>query len=50
MGDPGSVPEVGRSPAEGNGAVHSGILAWTIPRVEEPGRLQAIGLQRVGHG
>ena len=31
-------------------AIHSTItLAWKIPRVEEPGRLQSIGLQRVRH-
>ena len=24
-------------------ATHSGILAWSIPRTEEPGRLQSIG-------
>ena len=30
-------------------ATHSGILAWKIPWTEEPGRLQFIGLQRVGH-
>ena len=28
---------------------HSRILAWEIPETEEPGRLQSIGLQRVGH-
>jgi len=28
---------------------HSSILAWRIPWTEEPGRLQAIGLQRVTH-
>ena len=28
---------------------HSSILAWRIPWPEEPGRLQSIGLQRVGH-
>ena len=28
---------------------HSGILAWRIPRTEEPGKLKAIELQRVGH-
>ena len=28
---------------------HSSILAWKIPWMEEFGRLQAIGLQRVGH-
>jgi len=30
-------------------AIHSSILAWTIPWMEEPGRLQPMGLQRVGH-
>ena len=30
-------------------ATHSSILAWRIPRMEEPGRLQSMGLQRVGH-
>ena len=29
-------------------ATHSSILAWRIPWTEEPGRLQSIGLQRVG--
>ena len=28
---------------------HSSILAWKIPWAEEPGRLQSMGLQRVGH-
>ena len=28
---------------------HSSILAWRIPWVEKPGRLQSIGSQRVGH-
>ena len=28
-------------------ATHSSILAWRIPRIEEPGRLQSMGLQRV---
>ena len=28
---------------------HSSILAWRIPRMEEPGRLQSMGWQRVGH-
>ena len=31
-------------------ATHSNILAWRIPWTEEPGRLQSMGLQRVGHG
>ena len=30
-------------------ATHSSILAWKIPWMEEPGRLQSMGLQRVGH-
>ena len=30
-------------------ATHSSILAWRIPRTEEPGRLQFMGIQRVGH-
>ena len=31
-------------------ATHSSILAWRIPRAEEPGRLQFMGSQRVGLG
>ena len=30
-------------------ATHSSILAWKIPWMEEPGKLQSMGLQRVGH-
>ena len=30
-------------------APHSSTLAWKIPRMEEPGRLQSIGSLRVGH-
>ena len=30
-------------------ATHSSILAWRIPRTEEPGRLQSTGSQRFGH-
>ena len=36
-------------PLEKGMATHSSILAWRIPWTEEPGRLQSIGLQRVGH-
>ena len=36
-------------PLEKGMAIHSSILAWRIPWTEEPGRLQSIGLQRVGH-
>ena len=46
--DPGSIPGLGRSPGEGM-ATHSSILAWRIPRTEEPGGLQYIGWQRAGH-
>ena len=28
---------------------HSSILAWRTPQTEEPGRLQSVGSQRVGH-
>ena len=30
-------------------AAHSSILAWKIPWMEEPGRLQFMGSQRIGH-
>ena len=30
-------------------ATHFSILAWEIPRTEEPGRLQSMGLPGVGH-
>ena len=30
-------------------AICSSILAWKIPWTEEPGRLQSVGSQRVGH-
>ena len=30
-------------------ATHSSILAWRIPCTEEPGRLQSMRWQRVGH-
>ena len=30
-------------------AIHSSTLAWKIPWMEEPDRLQSMGLQRVGH-
>ena len=36
-------------PLEEEMATHSSILAWKIPWTEEPGRLQSIGLQRVGY-
>ena len=36
-------------PLEKGMATRSSILAWKIPQTDEPGRLQFIGLQRVGH-
>ena len=30
-------------------ATHSSILAWRVPWTEEPGGLQSMGSQRVGH-
>ena len=37
-------------PLEKGMATHSSILDWEIPWTEEPGRLQSMGSQRVGHG
>ena len=36
-------------PLEKGMATHSGVLAWRIPWREEPGGLQSMGWQRVGH-
>ena len=36
-------------PLEKEMATHSSILAWKISWMEEPGRLQSMGSQRVGH-
>ena len=47
-GDAGLIPGSGTSPGEGM-VTHSRILAWTIPGTEEPGGLQSMGSQRVGH-
>ena len=35
-------------PLEQEMATHSSTIAWKIPWTEEPGRLQSMGLQRVG--
>ena len=44
------VPSLGREdPLEEEMAADSSILAWRIPRIEEPGGLQSMGCQRVGH-
>ena len=37
------------NPLEKEMATHYSILAWKIPWAEESGRLQSMGLQRVGH-
>ena len=37
------------NPLEKEMATHSSILAWRFSWMEEPGRLQSMGLQRVGH-
>ena len=44
------APSLGQedSPEKGM-ATHSSILAWRIPRTEEPGGLQSIGSQTVGY-
>ena len=45
------VGSLGREdPLEKETAAHSSVLAWEIPRTEEPGRLQSIGSQKVRHG
>ena len=36
-------------PLEEDMAAHSGILAWRIPWTEEPGGLQSMGSQSIGH-
>ena len=46
--DMGSIPGSRRSPGEGM-AIHSSVLAWRIQQTEESGRLQSIGLHRVGN-
>ena len=47
-GDLGSIPGSGRFPGEGNGNPLQ-YSCLEIPRAEEPGRLQSMGSQRVGH-
>ena len=43
------VQSLGGDLLEKEMATHSSILAWKIPWIEEPGRLQSMGSQRVGH-
>ena len=46
-GDPGSIHPW--EDLEKEMVTHASIPAWTIPGTEEPGRLQSMGSQRVGH-
>ena len=46
--DASLIPGSGRFPGKGM-ATYSSILGWKIPWREEPGRLQSMGTQRVGH-
>jgi len=46
--DPGSIPGSGSS-LEKEMAIHFSTIAWKITWIEEPGRLQSMGSQRVGH-
>ena len=44
------IQSLGREdPLEKEMTTHSSILAWRIPWIENPGGLQPIGSQRVGH-
>ena len=44
------IPFLGQEePLEKEMAAHSSTLAWKTPWMEEPGRLQSVGSQRVGH-
>jgi len=44
------VPSLGREDLlEKDIAIHSSTIAWKIPWTEESGRVQSMGLQRVGH-
>ena len=51
VGAPGTwVQSLGQdNPLEEGMATHSCILGWSIPWAEEPGGLQSVGSQRVGH-
>ena len=46
--DSALIPESGRTLEKGM-ATHSSTLAWKIPWMEESGRLQSMGSQRVRH-
>ena len=44
--DSGSIPELGRSPGEGNGNPLQHIPAWETPGTEDPGGLQSHGVTK----
>ena len=48
VGNPGSIPGLGGSPGEGNGNPFQ-YSCLENPWMEEPGGLQPMGSQRVGH-
>ena len=48
INDSGSIPGQ-EDLLEKEMVTHSSILGWKIPWTEKPGKLQAMGLQRVGH-
>ena len=48
INDSGSIPGQ-ENLLEKEMVIHSSILGWKIPWTEKPGKLQAMGLQRVGH-
>ena len=56
VNNPPAVQEIGvwslgkEVPLKKEVVTHWDILAWEIPRIEKPGRLQSLGLQRVGYG
>ena len=47
VGDTSSI--IWEDPPEKEMATHSSILVWEIPWTEQPGEVQSMGLQRVGH-
>ena len=48
-GDASSIPPGTADPLEKGMATYSSVLAWRILWTEEPGGLQSMGSQRVGH-
>ena len=48
-GNPSSIPLGWEDRPDKEMVTHSSVLAWRIPWTEEPGELQFMGSQRVGH-